>query len=67
MYMGNILGHTPNHPPQQGGMEKPGVKEQLLIDNELYYKNLEVGKYVFDMVTNGGIEQQSLQRNMRMR
>ena len=25
-------------------MEKPGVKEQLLIDNELLYKNIELGK-----------------------
>ena len=38
------------------------MKEQLLIDNELYYKNVEVGKYVFDMVTSGGIEQQSLSK-----
>ena len=43
-------------------MEKRGVKEQLLIDNELHYKNVEVGKYVFDMVTSGGIEQQSLSK-----
>ena len=44
------------------GMEKPEVKEQLLIDNELYYKNVEVGKYVFDMVRSGDIEQQSLSK-----
>ena len=31
-------------------MEQPGLKEQLLIDNELHYKNMEVGKYVFDKV-----------------
>ena len=42
------------------GIEKPGVKEKLLINNELYYKNVEIGKYVFDIVTSGGIEQQSL-------
>ncbi len=30
-------------------VEKPGVREQLLIDNELYYKNIELGKFVFDM------------------
>ena len=34
-------------------MEKPEVKEQLLIDNELYYENVEIGKYVFDMDTSG--------------
>ena len=39
-------------------IEKHGVKEKLLIDNEIYYKNVEIGKYVFDMVTSGGIEQQ---------
>ena len=39
-------------------IENPGVKEKLLIDNEIYYKNVEIGKYVFDMVTSGGIEQQ---------
>ena len=31
-------------------MEKPGVKEQLVIDNELLYKNIELGKFVFDMI-----------------
>ena len=41
-------------------MEKPGVKEQLLIDNDLHYK--KVGKYVFDMVRSGDIEQQSLSK-----
>ena len=41
-------------------MEKPGVKEQLLIDNDLHYKNVEVGKYVFSMVRSGDIDQQSL-------
>ena len=44
-------------------IEKPGVNEKLLIDNELYYKNIEIGKYVFDMVTSGGIEQQSLSKH----
>ena len=44
-------------------MEKPGVKEKLLIDNELYYKNVEVGKYVFDIVTSGDIEQQPLSKD----
>ena len=43
-------------------MEQPGVKEQLLIDNELHYKNVEVGKYVFDMVRSGDIDQQSLSK-----
>ena len=43
-------------------MEKPEVKEQLLIDIELYYKNVEVWKYVFDMVRSGYIEQQSLSK-----
>ena len=31
-------------------MEQPGLDEQLLIDNELYYKNIEIGKHVFDKV-----------------
>ena len=43
-------------------MEQPGVKEQLLIDNELHYKNVEVGKYVFDMVTSGDIDKKSLSK-----
>ena len=43
-------------------MEKLVLKEQLLIDNELHYKNVEVGKYVFSMVTSGDIEQQSLSK-----
>ena len=43
-------------------MEKPGVKEQLVIDNELYYKNIELGKFVFDMISSGDIEQQSLSK-----
>ena len=43
-------------------VEKPGVKEQLLIDNELLYKNIELGKCVFDMIRNGDIEQQSLSK-----
>ena len=43
-------------------MEKPGLKEQLLIDNELYCKNVEAGKYVFDMVTSGSIGKQSLSK-----
>ena len=30
-------------------MEKTGVKEKLLIENEIYYKNVEIGKYVFDI------------------
>ena len=38
------------------------MKEQLLIDNELYYKNIELGKFVFDMVRSGDIEQQSLSK-----
>ena len=48
-------------------MEQPGVKEQLLIDNDLHYKNVEVGKYVFDMVRSGDIDHQSLSKDMRMR
>ena len=43
-------------------MEKPGVKEKLLIDNELYYKNIEMGKYIFDMVSGGVIEQDTLSK-----
>ena len=43
-------------------MENPGLDEQLLIDNELYYKNVETGKHVFDKVRSGDIEQQSLSR-----
>ena len=39
------------------------MKEKLFIDNELYYKNVEIGKYVFYMVTSGGIEQQSLSKH----
>ena len=31
-------------------VEKPGEKEQPLIDNELLFKNVELGKFVFDMV-----------------
>ena len=38
------------------------MKEQLLINNELHYKNLEIEKYVFSMVTSGDIEQQSLSK-----
>ena len=34
-----------------------------MIDNELYYKNVEIGKYVFDMDTSGGIKQQSLSKD----
>ena len=26
-------------------IEKPGVKEKLLIDNEIYYKNVEIGNF----------------------
>ena len=33
-----------------------------MIDNKIYYKNVEIGKYVFDMVSIGGIEQQSLSK-----
>ena len=43
-------------------MEKPGVKEQLVIDNELLYKNIELGKFVFDMIRSGDVEQQSLSK-----
>ena len=43
-------------------VEKPGVKEQLLIDNELFYKNVEIGKYVFDMIASEGIVQESLSK-----
>ena len=43
-------------------MEQPAMKQQLLIDNELHYKNVEVGKYVFDMVPSGDIEQESLSK-----
>ena len=41
-------------------IDKLGVKDKLLIDNEIYQKNFEIGKYVFYMVSSGGIEQQSL-------
>ena len=44
-------------------IEMPGVKEKLLIDNEIYFKNVEIGKYVFYMVSSGGIEQQSLSKH----
>ena len=43
-------------------MEKPELDEKLLMDNERYYKNVEVGKYVFDKVRSGDIEQQSLSK-----
>ncbi len=41
-------------------VEKPGVKEQLLNDNEKYFRDIELGKYVFDMVSSGEVEQNSL-------
>ncbi len=40
--------------------ENPGVREQLLLDNELYFKNVALGKQVFDVVSSGEIEQESL-------
>ena len=43
-------------------LEKPGVEEKLLSDNELYFKNVEIGKFVFDMISSGKIEQESLSR-----
>ncbi len=41
-------------------VEKLEVKEQLLNDNEKYFRNIELGKYVFDMVSSGHVEQKSL-------
>ena len=48
---------------KHANIEKPGVRKELLIDNEVYYENVEIGKYVFDMVSSGGIEQQSLSKH----
>ncbi len=47
---------------QHGDGEKPGVIEQAKIDNNLYFKNIENGKYLFDLISSGEIEQGSLSR-----
>ncbi len=44
-------------------IEKPDLKEQALLDNQLYFKNIENGKYISDMIENGEIEQESLSRH----
>ncbi len=56
----NLQRHTDtNH----ADVEKPDLKQQALIDNELYFKKMENGKHIFDMIENGEIEQESLSRD----
>ena len=43
-------------------MEKSELKEQFLSDNELFFRNVEIGKYAFDMISSGEIEQESLSK-----
>ena len=47
-------------------MEKPVVKEKLLIDNGFYYKKSCNCKILFYLVTSGCIEQQSLSKELEM-
>ena len=48
-------------------VEKPGVKEKLLIDNELYYKNVEIGKKYFTWLLIEVLSNNRFQKTMRMR
>ena len=48
-------------------IENPGVKEKLLIDNELYYKNVEIGKYYLTWLLVEVLSNNRFQRTMRMR
>ena len=44
------------------GAEIPGITEQAKIDNDLYFKNIETGKHLHDLIVSGEIEQESLSK-----